>query len=321
MPRSGFAVARYKPDGTLDDTFGTAGTTVTAIGLYYDPAAAIFIQPDGKVLMGATRSGGGGSDEYDRFAIVRYLGTPCGNQSLDPGEECEDGACCTSECAIAQAGVVCRPAAGPCDIEERCSGETANCPADGFLPDATHCGDGSFCNGGETCQGGVCTQGSSPCAAGTCDEQSRTCLPLSSTTTSRTSSTVRTSTTTTTIVSPPDDGLGDDDRCIRRGAPRRVLSTTRCRLSVAKHRLEAAGAEHIKEPTRRRLERLPRSLRNDLCKRPPSQTAVRRADRTLQRLHRAVERATATGRMSAALSESLRRVLQGVATDIVRLAA
>lgn len=57
-----FALARLNPDGTVDDTFGTAGTAVTPIGplcddLYTQGAtgsaiSSLAIQPDGKILAG-----------------------------------------------------------------------------------------------------------------------------------------------------------------------------------------------------------------------------------------------------------------------------
>jgi PKD repeat protein len=115
----------------------------------------------------------------------------CGNGHLDPGEQCDGGACCTSGCQFANAVTVCRPAAGACDVAETCSGASAACPADllrpsgfvcrgsagacdvaetcsgastacpanGFVQNGTSCSDGNLCNGAETCQAGTCTAG------------------------------------------------------------------------------------------------------------------------------------------------------------------
>jgi uncharacterized delta-60 repeat protein len=56
-------VARYNPDGSLDTTFGTGGWVST--DLYgNDEAAAIAVQPDGKILLGCTAV-------FD-FYLVRY---------------------------------------------------------------------------------------------------------------------------------------------------------------------------------------------------------------------------------------------------------
>jgi len=53
---------------------------------------------------------------------------------LASGAKCSgfnDGAsCCTAECAIEDAGVVCRPEATACDIPEVCIGASASCPGD-----------------------------------------------------------------------------------------------------------------------------------------------------------------------------------------------
>jgi len=64
-----FALARYNPDGTLDNSFGVNGFVVTDLQQATDVATAIAIQPDGKIVVA------GYSDNtlnYD-FAIARYL--------------------------------------------------------------------------------------------------------------------------------------------------------------------------------------------------------------------------------------------------------
>src|SRR5437867_7773221 len=47
----------------------------------------------------------------------------CGDGTLDLGEECDDGNlldgdCCSSGCLLEPEGTICRPAAGPCDVQE-----------------------------------------------------------------------------------------------------------------------------------------------------------------------------------------------------------
>lgn len=81
-----FAMARYNSDGTLDTSFGDAGTglVTTAISTGNDAASGVLIQPDGKiVLVGWAHNIG--SDRYD-FALARY--NPDG--SLDASFD-EDG--------------------------------------------------------------------------------------------------------------------------------------------------------------------------------------------------------------------------------------
>jgi uncharacterized delta-60 repeat protein len=61
---SGFALARYNRDGSLDARFGTRGE-VTTIGL--DQAKALVLQPDGKLVAAGSGFGAG----FD-FALARY---------------------------------------------------------------------------------------------------------------------------------------------------------------------------------------------------------------------------------------------------------
>ncbi len=56
-------------------------------------------------------------------------------------------------CAGAAAGTVCRPASGPCDIAEVCSGTSAACPVDSVAAAGTVC-PGGTCNGVGTCEPG-----------------------------------------------------------------------------------------------------------------------------------------------------------------------
>jgi uncharacterized delta-60 repeat protein len=58
-----FELARYNPDGSLDTTFGTQGTVLTALGLGAD-VGALTIGPDGSILVG-------GQSSLD-FTVLRY---------------------------------------------------------------------------------------------------------------------------------------------------------------------------------------------------------------------------------------------------------
>jgi uncharacterized delta-60 repeat protein len=65
---SGFALARYKKDGTLDPTFGGGDGKVTArrgSGLAPGFVYAMAIRPDGKIVVG-------GNLNIFRFAVARY---------------------------------------------------------------------------------------------------------------------------------------------------------------------------------------------------------------------------------------------------------
>jgi uncharacterized delta-60 repeat protein len=75
-----FAIARYNPDGSLDETFGTGGSTVTPIDYQSgsgadEEALDVAVQPDGKIVV----VGVGGKFPTD-FGVMRYT---AGGQ-LDP---------------------------------------------------------------------------------------------------------------------------------------------------------------------------------------------------------------------------------------------
>lgn len=59
-----FAVVRYNTNGSLDNTFDVDGMVTSAIGVSYDNAYSVVLQPDGKILVA-------GQASFD-FALVRY---------------------------------------------------------------------------------------------------------------------------------------------------------------------------------------------------------------------------------------------------------
>jgi uncharacterized delta-60 repeat protein len=65
---SGFALARYTPDGALDLTFGKNGKIVTAFVDPYNGANAVAIQTDGKILL----AGSVDDNSSVSFALARY---------------------------------------------------------------------------------------------------------------------------------------------------------------------------------------------------------------------------------------------------------
>lgn len=70
-----FAVVRYKPDGSLDNSFGTDGKVTTTFGTEFSGANAVALQTDGKAVV----VGSGYVESYD-FTLARYK--PDG--TLDP---------------------------------------------------------------------------------------------------------------------------------------------------------------------------------------------------------------------------------------------
>ena len=66
--KSNFCAVRYNADGTLDATFGSAGTVTTAVGRGDDFATWIALQPDCRMVLADYCSG----VVYTSFCAVRY---------------------------------------------------------------------------------------------------------------------------------------------------------------------------------------------------------------------------------------------------------
>jgi uncharacterized delta-60 repeat protein len=65
-----FALARYNPNGSMDEAFGTGGVVTTSVGGYDDWAAAVVQQPDGKLVAAGFAEALPPSPLV--FALVRY---------------------------------------------------------------------------------------------------------------------------------------------------------------------------------------------------------------------------------------------------------
>jgi uncharacterized delta-60 repeat protein len=65
-----FALVRYKPNGTLDSTFGNGGGVMTDFDGFNDDVQTLLIQPDGKIV--AVGDAKNPAHYYD-FALARYL--------------------------------------------------------------------------------------------------------------------------------------------------------------------------------------------------------------------------------------------------------
>src|SRR5207249_1160226 len=123
------------------------------------------------------------NDSITRIVDAAIVGACCGNGIVDPGEDCDDGNqlngdCCSSNCKFEPPTTVCRPAAGPCDAAEPCTGSDAACPADAkktsdlCRPAAGPCDVEERCDGTlDTCPADGFKSTGTQCraAAGVCD--------------------------------------------------------------------------------------------------------------------------------------------------------
>src|SRR5262249_22284878 len=66
-----FLLARFNPDGSLDQAFGTNGSVETAFGDQTAAGSAIALQADGKIVLVGV-SGAGPYSELNDFALARY---------------------------------------------------------------------------------------------------------------------------------------------------------------------------------------------------------------------------------------------------------
>jgi RHS repeat-associated protein len=85
-------------------------------------------------------------------ATCRPAAGPC-----DVEEKCDGVIPACPPDAFADSSTVCRAPAGTCDAAETCTGTSASCPGDAHRPDGVTCDDGNACTQTETCQSGTCT--------------------------------------------------------------------------------------------------------------------------------------------------------------------
>jgi N-acetylneuraminic acid mutarotase len=99
--------------------------------------------------------------ECNQYACVtgecQLVTAPSGTPCTSDGNACTVDVCNAGGSCVhtpGNAGAVCRPSAGLCDLEESCTGSSPNCPADGFVAALTVCrvkaGD---CDVEEACSG------------------------------------------------------------------------------------------------------------------------------------------------------------------------
>lgn len=189
----------------------TDGRTVYT-GAETDDAVAVFVRdPNTGSLrfVEVARDGVGGMTALDGVRAVlaspdgRFLYATAGDERAIQVMQVEQS-CCLPDCTLRSALTVCRPASGPCDVAETCTGTAGDCPADSFAVAGTSCDlDGSVCTAG-SCDGlGQCIDSVPLCdSCQTCDPQlgcsGAPCTPSSSPTPTLTLSPTPTPTETNT---------------------------------------------------------------------------------------------------------------------------
>jgi hypothetical protein len=147
----------------------------------------------------ATWGRAAGPDGYNSLFTL-HVTTTCGNGTIDPNEQCDEGAangtatsCCTSVCTTRPTSYVCRPPADLCDVAERCNGVSGSCTPDVYAVPGTICRTAlpadlcdvsEFCTGGPNCPPDGVQPAGTTCRIGTgdscdpaevCDGSSKDC--------------------------------------------------------------------------------------------------------------------------------------------------
>src|SRR5207253_8376549 len=81
-------------------------------------------------------------------------GTSCGSDGNPCTVDQCDGSSDVCQHPAGNAGALCRPAAGPCDVDETCTGTSTACPSDVFEPSFVSCRESAGeCDPAEMCGG------------------------------------------------------------------------------------------------------------------------------------------------------------------------
>ena len=117
---------------------------------------AVACQDDAFAGFGTPCADGSQTCDGAGMCVDSNCGDPC-----DTGKPCETGVidCSSGEPSCVPSGfrgpdVICRPAAGQCDVAEACTGTSADCPVDAFAPATTECRPAAgVCDVAESCTG------------------------------------------------------------------------------------------------------------------------------------------------------------------------
>jgi hypothetical protein len=140
----------------------TSGTSLTSFGNVWLAPNSTFIAFFGSVTSTAFGV---------QTGIFQDFGEQCTPVNVcSPNQPCSPGACANGTCnsqgtvcnvtSFKPSMTVCRPAAGPCDTAESCTGTSANCPADLKMPANS---SPAACNDNNACTADFCDGTSNAC--------------------------------------------------------------------------------------------------------------------------------------------------------------
>lgn len=109
-----------------------------------------------------TRDGAAGVCDRDGRCVT----ATCGNGSVEIGEQCDGGECCTADCTLKGPTEPCGRETRACHQQQLCNGRESACPTvERFASENSTCSDGDPCTDVDTCHEGRCLPGTPICAA------------------------------------------------------------------------------------------------------------------------------------------------------------
>ncbi|XP_045384959.1 disintegrin and metalloproteinase domain-containing protein 33 isoform X10 [Lemur catta] len=133
----------HDPDGCCVEAAAEQGGCVMAAATGH-PFPRVFSACSRRQLRAFFRKGGGACLFNAPEPGLLVPPARCGNGFVEAGEECDCG-----PSQLKPTGVLCRQAAGDCDLPEFCTGASPNCPRDIYLLDGSPCARGrGYCRDG-----------------------------------------------------------------------------------------------------------------------------------------------------------------------------
>ena len=154
--------AKVRQGDPISTTFSSCSKSYFQTYLNQQLGGCMLNKPTEHLRVGNTQCGNNVVDpgEDCDCGLVEACKNPCCNPStckLKPGANCAAGKCC-DDCNFKRAGRVCRYTGDLCDLPESCSGTSGDCPKNIYKQDGTDC-DGNT----GYCYEGICRSHSRQC--------------------------------------------------------------------------------------------------------------------------------------------------------------